>query len=373
MVNFVDFMLQYRYVGVEIEKSVTKVLRSSKYVLSEEVKRFEERLAEYCNVKYAVGVANGTDALVIALRAMDIGPGDEVITTPFTFFATAEAISLVGARPVFIDIDEKNLCMDPDMIEEKITERTRAILPVHIFGQMADMDRIIDIATKYRLKIIEDACQAIGAQYKNHKAGSMGDIGCFSFYPTKNLSCAGDGGALVTNDSDLYEKILLLRTHGSTERYRNDLIGYNSRLDEIQAAILNVKLEYLEQWNNERNLIAKLYERTLGELENIKTPGTDLDRKHVYHLYSIRVADRNSLKKYLDYKGIGNGIYYPIALFDQKPYRESNKGISFPVTSKVVEEIISIPLYPGLPLEDQNTIMECIRDFYVRRDATNGN
>lgn len=368
MVKFLDFSMQYDTIADEIETKVIKVLRSSKYILSEEVTAFENTLANYCNVSHAVGVANGTDSLVIALKALDIGVGDEVITTPFTFFATAEAISIVGATPVFADIDENNLCIDKKEIEKKITPRTKAILPVHIFGQMADMDEILDIASRHSLHVIEDACQAIGAEYKGRKSGSIGNIGCFSFYPTKNLSCAGDGGALVTNDEKLYEKILLLREHGSRQRYHNEIIGCNSRLDEIQAGILNVKFKYLDDWNKSRELAASRYNSSFNHLKNIGLPFSDKDKKHVYHLYSIKTDKRDQFKKYLDENIIGNGVYYPVALYNQKPYRSFSDPTLFPVTERVVQQIISLPMYPGLPEEQQDTVINYVVEYFSKRN-----
>jgi len=368
MVKFLDFSMQYEAIADEIESKVIKILRSSKYIMSDEVKTFEDNLAKYCNVKYSLGVANGTDSLVIALKALGIGPGDEVITTPFTFFATAEAISLVHALPVFVDINEDNLCIDTTKIEKKISPRTKAIIPVHIFGQMADMDEILDIALRYNLKVIEDACQSIGAEYKSRKAGSMGDIGCFSFYPTKNLSCAGDGGALVTNDRDLYEKMLLLREHGSKLRYHNEIIGYNSRLDEIQAGILNVKIKYLDSWNKKRELIASRYDYRFNTLEGISLPHVDKDKKHVYHLYSIKTDEREELIKYLDKNSIGHGVYYPIALYSQKPYKSYNDPALFPVTERVVNQIISLPIYPELQQDQQDKVIECVIEYFSKRN-----
>jgi dTDP-4-amino-4,6-dideoxygalactose transaminase len=368
MAKFLDFSTQYAGIADEIEAKVLKILRSSKYILSEEVTAFENTLSDYCNVRHAVGVANGTDSLVIALKALDIGVGDEVITTPFTFFATAEAISIVGATPVFADIDENNLCIDKKEIEKKITPRTKAILPVHIFGQMADMDEILDIASRHSLYVIEDACQAIGAEYKGRKSGSIGNIGCFSFYPTKNLSCAGDGGALVTNDEKLYEKILLLREHGSRQRYHNEIIGCNSRLDEIQAGILNVKFKYLDDWNKSRVLSASRYNSSFNHLKNLGLPFADKDKKHVYHLYSIKTDNRDQFKKYLDENSIGNGVYYPVALYNQKPYRSFSDPTLFPVTERVVQQIISLPMYPGLPEEQQDTVIKYVVEYFSKRN-----
>lgn len=371
MVKFLDFSKQYESIADEVEPKVLNILRSSKYILSDEVKTFEEKLAKFCNVKYAVGAANGTDSLVMALKSIGVGSGDEVITTPFTFFATAEAISLVHAQPVFVDINEDNFCMDPSKIEERITPKTKAIIPVHLFGQMADMDKIVDIALRHNLKVIEDACQAIGAEYQGRKAGSIGDIGCFSFYPTKNLSCAGDGGALVTSDKDIYEKILLLREHGSKVRYHNEMVGCNSRLDEIQAGILNIKFKYLDKWNGNRELIASRYESRLKGLKGIKIPHAGENKKHVYHLYSVCVNSREDFKNFLDEKGIGNGIYYPVALYNQKPYRSLADPALFPATEKVVKQIISLPMYPEFPQGQQDKVIECIIEYFAKRNGLN--
>lgn len=365
MVNFLDFSGQYSSIKDEVEEKVLKILRSTKYILGDEVDKFEKSLARYCCTKYAVGLANGTDALVIALRAVGVGYGDEVITTPFTFFATAEAISLVNAKPVFVDIDENTFCMEPSKIEKKITEKTKAILPVHIFGQMADMEEITTIASKYNIKVIEDACQAIGAEYKNKRAGSIGDIACFSFYPTKNLSCAGDGGAVVTSNEELYERIKLLRMHGSKTRYYNELIGYNSRLDEIQAGILNIKIKYIDEWNNARELLASRYDKSFAGIKEIQTPFKDNYKNHVYHLYSVKVEDRDNFKRFLDSKGIGNGVYYPVALYNQAPYRNWNNPGDFPATEKVINQIISLPMYPELPQEQQREVIEGVMEYFL--------
>ena len=364
MINFLDFSQQYDQISEEIESKVLKILRSTKYTLGEEVTAFEESLSLYCNTKYAVGLANGTDALVLALKAIGISTGDEVITTPFTFFATAEAISLVNAKPVFVDIDEKNLCLNPSLIEEKITNKTRAIIPVHIFGQIANMNEIMSIAQKYNLYVIEDACQAIGSLYDNKKAGSIGDIGCFSFYPTKNLGCAGDGGAIVTNNEELTQQIRLLRVHGSKKKYHHELIGYNSRLDEIQAGILNVKIKYIDYWNNKRREIAERYNLAFSPIKNLHLPLESGNKKHIYHLYSIRVPGRDSFKSYLDNNGIGNGIYYPIPLHKQPPYEYYNNTNKFPVAEKITKEILSLPIYPELTEEHQTRIIECVLNYF---------
>lgn len=278
-------------------------------MLGPSVKALEKDIAPYCNVKYGIGVANGTDALLLSLVGYGIGPGDEVITSPFTFFASAEVISQVGAKPVFIDIDANTFNINVEKIEAKITEKTKAIIPVHIFGQMADMDKIIELANKYNLIVIEDACQAIGAEYKGRKAGSIGHTGCFSFFPTKNLGGYGDGGMIVTNDEKIADKLTVLRAHGSKMKYYHSIIGYNSRLDEIQAAIIKVKFQYIDIWNQKRREKAELYNKLLRE-STLVVPFEAEGNRSVYQLYVIRTQNRENLIKVLKENGVSNGVYY---------------------------------------------------------------
>jgi dTDP-4-amino-4,6-dideoxygalactose transaminase len=291
--------------------------------------------------------------------------GDEVITTPFTFFATSEVISLLKAKPVFVDIDSKTFNIDPDKIEDAITTKTKAVIPVHLFGQMAEMDDIEYLAEKYDLYIIEDACQAIGAEYKGRRAGSIGDTGCFSFFPTKNLGAFGDGGLITTNDEKLYEKIKLLRVHGSRKKYYHELIGHNSRLDEIQAAILRVKLKYLDNWIERRIEIAKIYSEGLKDLD-VTVPEVKPYLRHVYHQYVIRTKHRDELQEYLSNKGIGTAIYYPLPLHLQECYKDLGyREGDLPEAEKASKEVIALPMWPELTNEEVNYIVESIREFFL--------
>lgn len=359
MKPFINLKAQYVDIKEEILKIINEILASSHYILGENVKKFEEEVKAYLGVKEAVGVASGTDALHLALKALNIGKGDEVITTPFTFFATIEAIIYVGAKPVFVDIEEVTYNIDPDKIEEKITPNTKAIIPVHIFGCPANMEKINEIGKKYELKIIEDAAQAFGAKIKDKTIGSLSDIGCFSFYPSKNLGCFGDGGMVVTNSFELAEKIRILRNHGSPGRYIHETIGLNSRLDEIQAGILRVKIKYIEQYNELRRKKAAIYTNFLSDV--VITPKEPDNTYHVYHLYSIRSKERDRIKKMLYNHGFPSVVYYPIPMHLQVAlkflgYKEGD----FPVAEAVSKEILSLPLYPELPEEEVFQISQLI-------------
>lgn len=365
-VNLLDLKVQYKSIESEIDKAVKDVMLSSRFIMGPNVKKLEEEIAEFTGVKYGIGVGNGTDALLIALRALGIGDGDEVITTPFTFFASAETTSLLGATPVFADIDENTLCIDPDSIEEKITDKTKAIIPVHIFGQMCDMDRIMEIAKKHNLYVIEDACQAIGAEYKGKRAGSIGHIGAYSFFPTKNLGGYGDGGMIVTNDEKLSEKMKMLRVHGSKIKYHHEMIGYNSRLDEIQAAILRVKLRHLEEWNNLRNKKAHYYNELLKDVDVI-TPFEDPNGKHVYHMYVVKSKKRDELVEYLKENGVGTGIYYPVPVHMQKTYKHLGyKEGDLPVAERACTMTLALPLFPEITKEQQEYVVSVIKKFFKK-------
>lgn len=360
-IPLLDLKAQYRSIKEEVESSVLDVLRSGCYILGPKVEEFERAVATYCGVDYAVGVANGTDALVLSLDALGVGPGDEVITTTFTFYATAESISRLGATPVFVDIDAQTYNMDVNQIEAKITSRTKAIIPVHIFGQPSEMDEIGEIAANHGLKVVEDACQAIGAKYKGRKVGSLGDAACFSFFPSKNLGGAGDGGIVATNDKELADKVRALRQHGSTRKYYHNLIGYNSRLDALQAAILMVKLKYIDKWNDARRQKAQLYNQLFAD-SNVVTPEALEHIKHVYHLYVIRVPNRADVESVLNEEQIGHGVYYPVPLHLQEVYR----GLGYsegdlPVSEAASHETLAIPLYPELKTEDMRTIAEQVK------------
>lgn len=365
---FLDLKTQYESIKKEINDAINKVLDNSVYIGGEEVEKFEKEIADFCGVKYALGLNSGTDALYLALKAFDIGQGDEVITTPFTFIATAEVVSACGAKPVFVDIDPKTFNIDVKKIEEKVSPKTKAIIPVHIFGQMADMDGIMKIARKHKLFVIEDSAQAIGAEYKGKKAGSFGDFGCFSFFPSKNLGAYGDGGMIVINSEELANKIKLLRNHGSSpkEKYLNLVLGTNSRLDAIQAAILRVKLKHLNEWGFKRREKADYYSSQLNKLDGLAVPYIGPDFIHVFHQYTIRVKNgaREALKKYLIENNIPTMIYYPIPIHLQPvmKYLGYKEG-SFPEAEKASREVLSFPIYPELDKKDQTSIIIEIKNF----------
>jgi len=361
-VPFVDLKRQYDSIKDEVNTKINEVLQNTHFILGENSDAFEKEFANYCGVKYGVGVASGSDALTLNLKALGVNKGDEVITVPNTFIATVDAISRNGAKPVFVDIDPETYNIDVAEIEEKITDKTKAIIPVHLYGQPADMDEIIKIAKKYDLKIIEDACQAHGAEYKGKKVGSLSDVGCFSFYPAKNLGAYGDGGMVVTNNEQIAERIKMLRNYGQSKKYYHDFIGYNSRLDEIQAAVLRVKLRYLDEWNDKRREHAKLYNDLLENVSGIETPTEKEFVKHVYHLYVIRCKNRNELQNYLSSKGVSTGIHYPIPVHLQKAYKhlEYKEG-DFPITEKYAKEILSLPMFPELTDEEIEVVVGLIR------------
>lgn len=363
-----DLKAEYQAIKKEIDTAITGVLESGKFILGSEVKSFEDEIAAYLGVPYAVGVASGTDALHLALLACGIGPGDEVITTPFTFIATAEAIAKCGATPVFVDIDPKTYNMDAARIESKISQRTKAILPVHLFGQSADMDTISELAGRYNLKIIEDCAQALGTEYKGKKVGRLGDAGCLSFFPSKVLGAYGDGGLVATSSPEIAEKVEMLRRHGSKVTYYHLIPGFNSRLDALQAAILRVKLRHLDNWNQLRREKAKLYARQLNKIDGIVLPYTEKHSLPIYNYYTIRLKDsridRNSLRKHLESKGIQTAIYYPLSLHLQKVYEPMGyKPGDFPESERAQEEVLSLPMYPLLSEKQIEWIASAISEF----------
>ncbi len=344
-----DLKAQYATIKNEVMQAISGVIENTQFVRGPASKAFEESFARYCETEFAVGVANGTDALMLALRAVGIGAGDEVITSPFTFTATGEAIHWVGAKPVFVDIDPENYTIDVSKIEEKITDRTRAIIPVHLYGHPADMDAILQIARKHDLKVIEDAAQAHGALYKGRKAGCFGHAGCFSFYPGKNLGAYGDAGGVVTNDAKVIENIRKLGDHGSSKKYENDMLGFNSRLDGIQGAVLNVKMKYIAQWTKRRREIAQYYNEALKDAAAIETPKESSWAEAVYHLYVIQVDNRDEIKQKLNEAGIGAAIHYPRPLHLQACYDFLGQGKgSFPVSERAGERVLSLPNYPEM-------------------------
>lgn len=360
-VPMVDLKIQYDAMKDEINRAVLGVIENTAFIMGPQGKALEQGIAGYHGVKFAVGVASGTDALHLALRAADIGPGDEVITTPFTFIATAEAISYVGAVPVFVDIRPDTFNMDISQIPSRITKRTRAVLPVHLYGQAADMDPLMEIAKKHDLRVIEDCAQSFGSEYKGKKTGSFGEMGCFSFFPSKNLGCYGDGGMIITDDQKLAERLQSLRNHGSKVRYYHDEIGYNSRLDEIQAAILNVKFKRIDMYNESRRKNAALYNGYL-KAPGIQTPVESGNGKHVYHQYTIRLKDRDAVKKRLDDTKMSSMIYYPVPLHLQSAYKDLGMGPgSLPVSEQAAQEVLSLPMYPELTGEQIRTVAEAVK------------
>jgi dTDP-4-amino-4,6-dideoxygalactose transaminase len=366
-VPMIDLSLQYQQLKSNIELALDQVMSSSKFILGDEVNKLEQDIAQYSNVRFGVGVANGSDALHISLLGCGVQEGDEVITTAFTFFATAGAIARIGAKPVFVDIEAKTFNIDPARIKEKITEKTKAIIPVHLYGQSADMDPIIEVANKYNLAIIEDAAQAIGAKYKSRKVGELGSTTCFSFFPSKNLGAYGDGGMVVTDHEEIADKMRIIRVHGSKPKYYHHVLGYNSRLDELQAAILNVKFPYLNRWNELRREKANNYTQLIKEqsLNKIVIPFEQEHNFHVYHQYTLRVEKRNELQVYLKDNGIETMVYYPVPLHLQPvfQYLGYKKGM-LPEAEKACEEVLSLPIYPELDVKQQEYVVGKIAQFY---------
>lgn len=347
-VPMVDLKVQYETIREEIDKAVLEVIRSTTFILGPQGKMLEKSVADYHGVGHAAGVASGTDALHLALKAAGVGPGDEVITSPFTFIATAEAISYVGGVPVFVDIRPDTYNIDPEQVSKRITKRTKAIMPVHLYGHAADMDPLMELARQHKLVVIEDCAQSFGAEYKGKRTGGIGHLGCFSFFPSKNLGAYGDGGMVVTDDQGLADRILSLRNHGSKVRYYHDEVGFNSRLDEIQAAVLNVKFKHIDSYNEGRRRSAALYTRELS-LPGVQTPVELPGCKHVFHQYTIRVKDRDGVKQKLDAAKVSNMIYYPVPCHLQAAYRDLGMGPgSLPMAEQAAEEVLSLPMYPEL-------------------------
>lgn len=364
-IPLLDLKAQYLTIKDEIDTAIMNVLDSSKFILGPEMIALEAEVAAFCGVKYGVAVGNGTDALMLTLRAYGIGAGDEVITTPFTFFATAETVSQVGATPVFVDIDPETLNMDLTKVQEKITPRTKAIIAVHIFGQMLDVERLREIAARHDLIVIEDAAQAIGSQYRGKRAGSLGHAATFSFFPTKNLGAYGDAGMIVTDNEHIAAKLRMLRFHGCQVKYYHDEIGYNSRMDEMQAAILRVKLRYLDGWNAKRRENAQVYNELLAGLP-LQTPVIDPLATPIYHLYILRIPEREQVIKALQGAGIANAIYYPVPLHLQKAYRHLDyKAGDLPVAEHACTEALAIPLYPELTREQQEEVVAALRQVLL--------
>lgn len=364
-IKFFDLKYQNDLIMTKVREKFQDIITNASFVSGKYVKEFEYSYADYIGVKHCLAINNGTNALFLTLLAEGIGVGDEVIIPVNTFIATAEAVSLTGARPVFVDVDKKTYNIDPYKIKEKITRKTKAIIPVHLYGQCAEMDSILQIAKKYKLIIIEDACQAHGAEYKGRKAGSIGKCAVFSFYPSKNLGAWGEGGAIVTNDDTLAEKVRLMRNHGSRNKYYHELIGGNFRMSEFQGAVLLTKFKYLDKWNERRNKIAKLYLELLKGNKNIILPYVDNKNKHIWHLFVIRVKKREGFIKYLKENGVETMIHYPFPLHLTKAYKYLGyREKEFPIAERLAEEIVSLPMYPELKKEEVFYIVNVINQYY---------
>ncbi|UCC44223.1 MAG: DegT/DnrJ/EryC1/StrS family aminotransferase [Candidatus Zixiibacteriota bacterium] len=363
-VPLLDLGRQYSYLQPEMDRAVLNVLAHGEFILGPEVTQFETEMAKLCQVKYGIGVASGTDALLIALRACGVGPGDEVITSDFSFFASAGVVSRLGATPVFVDIDPDTYNIDVSQIEAAISKRTRVIMPVHLFGQIADMDPIMAIAAKHDLKVVEDAAQAIGAEYRDRPAGSFGDFGCFSFYPSKNIGAGGDAGMIVTKTEKDYKLCRSLRAHGEDPKYYHRIVGYNSRLDTIQAAILLVKLSHLRGWSEKRREHARKYDKAFASAADLKIPFVmDACNFHIYNQYTLASGKRVEILERLQAAGIGHCIYYPVPFHKQDCFASLGyDDAGFPVSSRAAEQVFSIPIYPELTEQEQTEVIETIMD-----------
>jgi len=363
-VPFLNLKIQYESIQDEIQTAINNVIEKTAFAGGPFVAQFEKEFAEFCGSDYAIGVGSGTEALWLPLLASGIGPGDEVITVPSTFIATAEAISFCGATPVFVDVDEQTYNMNPDLLEAAIRPKTRAIIPVHLFGQTVDMDPIMEIARKHNLFVIEDACQAHGGEYKEKRAGSIGDVGAFSFYPGKNLGAYGEAGAVVTNNAELASKMQIFRDHGQAKKYYHGMIGWNARMDGIQGAVLSVKLKHLESWNEARRKNASLYNELLSNVDGLITPRKADYTSHVYHIYALRIQDRDTLIAKLAEKDIYCGIHYPVPVHLQDAYSFLGLGKgSFPIAEKCADEFISLPMFPELTKEQIEYVAQEIKSF----------
>ncbi len=368
-VPLLDLEEIHRPLRDRLKSAIFQVLESNRFIGGPEVENFEWEMAAYCGTRYAVGVSSGTDALIVSLMALGIGQGDEVIVPSFTFFSTAGSVQRLGARPVFCDVDPGTFNLDPTRLEPLITERTKGLIPVHLFGQCADMDVILEICSKRGVRVVEDAAQAIGAEYHGKMAGTFGDVGCFSFFPSKNLGGIGDAGMVVTNSSELADKIRMLRDHGASQRYYHALVGGNFRLDALQAAALRIKLSMLEQWHEQRISNARAYRDAFSDLEEKGLLGLPYEapgRRHVFNQYVVRVANRDALQEYLASRGVGTAIYYPIPLHLQRCFEDYGyKNGSLPESEKASREVLALPIFPGLSPAQRNKVIRCVREFLL--------
>ena len=369
-IPLLDLNAQYQTIATEIEAAVKRVLSSQHFILGPEVRALEQEIAPYCHCSEAIGCASGSDALLLALMACGVGPGDEVITTPFSFFATAGSIVRLGAKTVFVDIEESTFNINPELIASAITKQTKAIMPVYLFGQCAEMDAITELAKQHHISVIEDSAQAIGAEYQGKRAGSLGLVGCFSFYPSKNLGGAGDGGMLTTNDPEVAASLKDLRSHGARKKYYHDRVGINSRLDALQAAILRVKFRYLDEWARARRANAQRYRDLFGDAGltasgAVRLPAEADSGLHVYNQFVIRARERDKLRAYLTDHGIGTEIYYPLPLHMQECFKDFGyRAGDFPESERAANEALAIPVYPELSPDAQGRVVETIASFY---------
>lgn len=381
-ISLINLTAQYATIREEVRAAVDRVFETQHFVLSSEVTALEEEIARYCQTQFAIGCASGSDALLLALMALDVGPGDEVVTTPFTFFATASAITRLGARPVFVDIDERTFNINPELVEKAITPKTKAIVPVHMYGQCAEMDPLLEISRRSGVPLIEDTAQAIGAEDRGRRAASMGAMGCLSFYPSKNLGGAGDGGMLVTNDADLADRLRMLHVHGENQKYHHQAVGINSRLDALQAVVLRIKLPHLEDWIHGRQSRAERYGTLFAQAglqDQIEVPFVRPDARHVYHLFVVRLrgGQRDDLRAHLHANRIGADVYYPVPLHLQEcfAYLGYQKG-DMPLAEQVAHETLALPVYPELTDEQQDHVVDTIASGwrkFASRGAGSGN
>jgi dTDP-4-amino-4,6-dideoxygalactose transaminase len=365
-VPYLDLRAQIKSLRAELDAAIARALDNCTFCLGPDVAQFEKDFAKFCGAEHCLGFNSGTSALHVAMRLLDVGPGDEVITTPFTFIATSWAISYCGAKPVYVDIDDATFNLDPKLLQRAITPRTKAVLPVHLYGHPFDADAILEICRKHRLPLVEDACQAHGAKYKGKTIGTLGDISCFSFYPAKNLGACGEGGALVTNNPQFAARAKSLREHGSTQRYHHDEVGYNYRMEGFQGAVLGVKLKHLAKWTAERHRVAKRYAELLAGTP-LQLPREAGYAGSAWHLYTVRHPRRDELKKFLDENGIGNAVHYPIPLHLQKAYAHlGHKPGDFPVAEKASREVLSLPMFPELTDAQIGRVAEVVKQFFSK-------